>query len=132
MQHLKDFLLKGLFPKLNQQNIDLIQKDVSDEEIKKAIFNREAYKAQGSDGLQPIFFQIQWEIVGQLVCEIIKRLFQDSKQVESINQTFLVLIPKMKKPENMKHFRPISLCNVVYKIIMKIFASRLKIAWVRL
>ncbi|XP_060959386.1 uncharacterized protein LOC133030607 [Cannabis sativa] len=43
-----------------------------------------------------------------------------------INATNIVLIPKIQNPTRTNHFRPISLCNVVYKVIAKILANRIR------
>jgi hypothetical protein len=46
---------------------------------------------------------------------------------ERANLTHIALIPKKKNPEHVSEFRPISLCNVVYKVISKVLANRLKV-----
>ena len=46
--------------------------------------------------------------------------------LSEINQTFIALIPKTDNPTSINHYRPISLCNTIYKIISKILANRLK------
>ena len=45
---------------------------------------------------------------------------------DALNQTTIVLIPKLKHPQELKNFRPISLCSVIYKVCSKILANRLR------
>lgn len=45
--------------------------------------------------------------------------------MESINQTKIVLIPKVSKSCNITQYRPISLCNVLYKLIAKVIVNRM-------
>ena len=43
-----------------------------------------------------------------------------------LNKTLLALIPKCPGPETLAHFRPISLCNMVYKIVTKAIVVRIQ------
>jgi hypothetical protein len=60
------------------------------------------------------------------VIRVVTNFFIFGRLLREVNNTFLVLIPKVQNPTSVNHFRPISFCNVVYKIIAKILVSRLR------
>ena len=83
-------------------------------------------KAPGPDGLHAIFFKKYWHILGdEITHEVVFAI--NSRQIPNEwNDTTIVMIPKIGSPELVTQFRPISLCNVLYKIISKMLALRLK------
>ena len=84
------------------------------------------FKASGLDGMPPLFYQNFWDLVrGDVIHDVL--IFLNSGTLpNSLNHTFITLIPKTKNPENVTEYRPISLCNVLYKIFSKVLANRLK------
>ena len=44
----------------------------------------------------------------------------------SLNETYICLIPKVQSLQKIMEFRPISLCDIIYKIVSKVLANRLK------
>ena len=83
-------------------------------------------KAPGPDGFSPGFFQRFWNLVGDDVVKAILCFLKSDMKLQSLNRTHVVLIPKVKNPQSMSQLRPISLCNVLYKIGSKALANRLK------
>lgn len=59
----------------------------------------------------------------------VKSFFEDRVLPDMINETNIVLIPKVRNPISMEDCRPISLCNVRYKIISKVMANKLKMVF---
>ncbi|XP_060964786.1 uncharacterized protein LOC133033733 [Cannabis sativa] len=74
----------------------------------------------------PGFFPHHWDIVGADVISLVKEFFGSEEMRCGLNDTNLVLIPKKKNFVVMGHLRPISFCNVLYKIISKVLANRMR------
>lgn len=83
-------------------------------------------KAPGPNGTTTSFYQTYWPIVSVKVIRMVRSFFASGFLLKQLNHTFLDLIPKTNNPVSIYHFRPISLCNVSYKIISKILPNRLK------
>ena len=98
----------------------------SEDEIKAALCSLKAFKAQGPDGLHVHFFHRFWLIVGGTMVNVMKKEFIERKIPEYLNKTHIALIPKIQGPKTLANYRPISLCNTMYKIITKIILARLR------
>jgi hypothetical protein len=102
-------------------NTDLVQ-DFNMEEIEATLFQMGPYKASGLDGLNACFFQTNWPIMKE-VCHIILDILNAGVLHQEINLTHITFILKSM---NVTDFRPISLCNVLYKLISNVLANQLK------
>jgi hypothetical protein len=98
----------------------------SDEEIGNALFQIGPLKAPGKDGFPARFYQRHWGIFKEDITAAVKEFFRSGKMPEGINDTIIVLIPKKKNPVCLRDFRPISLCNVIYKVVSKCMVNRLR------
>jgi hypothetical protein len=96
-------------------------------EVELALKQMAPTKAPGPDGMPPVFYQKYWHVVGSDVTKAVLSCLNSGRILNSINHTFITLIPKTKNPERVTEFRPISLCNVIYKLISKVLANRLKL-----
>jgi hypothetical protein len=96
------------------------------EEVKKALFSIGDLKAPGPDGLHAIFYKRFWHLLGDDLVHEVLAAVNSCEIPAGWNDTTIVMIPKVKNPEKVTQFRPISLCNVVYKVISKMLAARLR------
>lgn len=83
-------------------------------------------KALGPDGMPALFFQHFWDIIGNDVCAYILHILNNNGDPRPINHTSIYLILKVTSPVLCSKYRPISLCDVIFKIITKVLANRLK------
>jgi hypothetical protein len=84
-------------------------------------------KAPRPDGFTAGFYHAHWDLVGPSVTRAVLKFLNGGVLAEEINLTTVVLIPKIRNPREMKHFRPISLCNIIYKICSKVLANRMRV-----
>lgn len=103
---------------LNQPVIDL--------EIKCVVESMGEMKAPGPDGLNGLFFQKNWDTIGNAVCRAVKDFFTNGQLPSELNETVVTLIPKVPMPDCLNLLRPISCCNYLYMVISKIFVLRLR------
>ncbi|RVW20241.1 hypothetical protein CK203_110273 [Vitis vinifera] len=72
------------------------------------------------------FWQSSWDFVKDEVLEMFKEFHEQGFFLKSLNNTFLVLIPKKGGAADLGDFRPISLLGGLYKLMAKVLANRLK------
>ena len=118
--------LKAVQQKVSTEMQQTLSSEYTTEEIKAALFQMGPTKAHGPDGMNALFYQKFWHIVGDSVVSAVIEFLNSGYMPPGFNHTFIVLIPKIKNPVKVSDFRPISLCNVIYKIIAKVLANRLK------
>jgi hypothetical protein len=98
----------------------------TEEEFRQAAFSMHPDKFLGPDGLNPGFYRKFWPLFGREFFEACCSWLEDGQIPHNINDTNIALVAKVDRPESMKDLRHISLCNVVYKILSKVLANRLK------
>lgn len=100
--------------------------EVEEKEVKAALFNMHPDKSPCPDGMSPRLYQKCWPIVKKDVVELVKQFFDTGIIHDHLKLTNIALIPKKQNHVVMTDLRPISLCNVIYKVISKVLANRLK------
>ena len=108
-----------------EQNESLLH-PISQEEVNEAMQQTPAGKAPSLDGFTAYFFHYCWHFIKTDMWQIVEESHKTLGVLLAFNATFLTLIPKEEKTITTKYFLPISLCNVIFKIITKVLANWLK------
>ena len=114
------------FDQISQQEAENLERPFTEDEIHVALMEMNGDKAPGPDDFTMAFWQSCWDFVKEKILEMFKDFYEHSSFLKSLNNTFLVLIPKKSGAEDLGDFRPISLLGGLYKLLAKVLANRLK------
>ena len=89
---------------LSKEESEALNHEVSEEEIKGALWSMKPFKALGPNGLHAGFYQCFWLMVGKSVVEEIKDIFLKKRIQEYLNRTLISLIPKIKGLESLSNY----------------------------
>lgn len=121
-----DTVRYALQPIISREDNDSLVAIPSALEIKEAVFAINGNNAPWPDGFNASFYHTHWNEIGPYLVEDVQSSFRSGNLPAGINDIHVCLIPKIKRPQRVSDYRPISLCNVSYKVYSKILQKRLQ------
>ena len=121
-----DPVLNVVEPRVSAEMNAKLLKPFVEAEVHLALKQMDANTTPGSDGLSPLFYKQFWGKIGWEVTEAVLSVLNTGTIPSNLNHTFITLIPKIQSPRKVFENRPISLSNVLYKLIAQVLANRLK------
>ena len=111
---------------LSLQEAGMLELPFSEAEVQAALMDLNGDKAPSPDGFTLAFWQNCWDFAKEEILDMFKEFYEQNVFLKSLNNTFLVLLPKKGGAEDLGDFRPISLLGGLYKLLAKVMANRLK------
>ncbi|KAL0451817.1 UNVERIFIED_CONTAM: hypothetical protein Slati_1159800 [Sesamum latifolium] len=106
-------ILEIVEPRVTDSMNDSLLRPFLADEVIQSLNQMHPYKSPDPDGMSPVFYQYYWHIVGKDVLACVLDILNNASISPQLNLTNIVLIPKIPNPDELTHFRPISLCNMV-------------------
>ncbi|GJY65325.1 RNA-directed DNA polymerase, eukaryota [Tanacetum coccineum] len=121
------YLGSQMLKTLSLDQVEDLERNVTYDEIKRAVWDCGTNKSPGPDGFTFDFIRRYWYVIDKDVEKAVEEFFDSSTFPPGCNASFITLIPKMQDAKLVKDFRPISLIGCIYKIVAKILANRLSL-----
>lgn len=112
-------VLENITPMVTLEQNATLMAEVSVLEIREVVFAMGPHKAPGLDGYNSHFFQVHWDVIRHDVVGAVQQFFRTGKLFQEFNRTFIAQIPKVPQPQVVTQFRPISLCNLCAKLLLR-------------
>jgi len=111
---------------INEEHNNKLLQPTSLKEVEEAMAQLKDGKAPGPDGFTTNFFHEFWDLIKAEVWDLVEESRSMHWVLLALNSTFIALVPKEAASNRPEKYRPIALCNVIYKLISKVIANRLK------
>jgi hypothetical protein len=118
------FDLPGLLHRI--EGLDILEEPFSQEEINGIIKGLPSDKSPGSDGFNFDFMKKCWTTISSDFHDICLAFYNHNINIQSINGSYITLIPKNNNPARVNDYRPILLLNSSIKLITKVLTDRLQ------
>ena len=111
---------------IRQQEAELLELHFFETEVHTTLMDMNWDKAPGLDGFTVAFRQSCWDFVKEEISDMFKEFYEQNSFLKSLNNTFLVSLPKRRGTEDLGDYKPISLLGGLYKLLAQVLANRLK------
>jgi hypothetical protein len=110
---------------VSQEENEFLTAPFTEKEVKEAIFQMKHNKAPGPDGFPVEFYQVFWETIKGDLMALFKDFHEGRFPLFIPNFGIITLLPKQKEATHIKHFCPICLLNISFKIFTKVVVNRI-------
>ena len=127
LEEMDKLLERYNLPRLNQEEIENINRPITNNEIETAIRNLPANRSPGPDSFTAEFYLKFREELTPILLKLFQKIAEEGKLPNSFYEATITLIPKPDKDSTKKEtYRPISLMNMDAKILKQILANRIQ------